>query len=387
MSSVIERFRRLPLTRLPLTILVSAAVVIALVLLPRGALGFQLSVAIDGPTTFVAGNEVPFVVTLQLDLDELFEATVTADLEGPGGFSRTIVGIPVGPDGLSFGPIQSSTPNADVSMSGDITHASVAADVFTGYGYGYKGLVPNASITIDGTLSLPAGAPSGEYTLAFTVDNGPLPGGPETATVNLTVLPSLITSLPEGWSTFSIPIAAENGKFFATADLGNGAQDGLVDPDKVTTAFKFDAATQTFKRIVTTVTDAAVEVANSVPLQPTEVVLVKSSASHSATLIFEDAQTNPPSRTLSATWNLVGLAVPLGTTTKQVDEALISVAKTTGDLTGYTIVVSPAINPDPFVWTALESPTGVDLTRSRGYWVFMQNQGILAGFSTTPVAP
>ena len=386
MSSAIELFQR-PIARLPAVLLVTAAVMIALVLLPRAALGFQLSVAIDGPTSFVAGNDVPFVVTLQLDLDELFGASVTADLAGPEGFSRTIAGIPVGPDGLSFGPIQSSTPTTDVSMSGDITHASVAANVFTGYGDGYQGLVANASMTIDGTLSLPADAPSGEYTLAFTVDNGSLPGSHETASVILTIRPSLITALPEGWSTYSIPIAAENGKFFATADLGNGAQDGLVDPNKVTTAFRFDAATETFKRIVTTVTNAALEVANSVPLQPTEAVLVNSNASHNATLIFEDAQTNLPSRTLSATWNLVGLAVPLGMTTMQVDEALISVGKATGDLTGYTIVVSPAINPDPFVWTPLESPAGYVLTRSHGYWVSMQNQGILAGFSTTPVDP
>ncbi len=123
MNSAIELFRR-PIVRLPAVLLVSAIVVVALFVLPRGALGFQLSVSIDGPTTFVAGNDVSFVVTFQLDLDELFNASVTADLAGPGGFSRTIVGIPVGPDGVSFGPIQSSTPTTDVSMSGDITHAS-----------------------------------------------------------------------------------------------------------------------------------------------------------------------------------------------------------------------------------------------------------------------
>ena len=45
------------------------------------------------------------------------------------------------------------------------------------------------------------------------------------------------------------------------------------------------------------------------------------------------------------------------------------------------------MNPDVFIWTVGESPVGVDLTRSLGYWVFMQREDTLAGFSTTPVEP
>ncbi len=102
-------------------------------------------------------------------------------------------------------------------------------------------------------------------------------------------------------------------------------------------------------------------------------------------MIVEDAQTNPPSRLLSTGWNLVGLAVPLDVATMDATDGLVSVFETGGGLTGYTIVVSPTINPDPFILT--RPLAAQDLTRSRGYWVFMENDDTLAGFSTTPVNP
>ena len=356
---------------------------LSVMVLIQPAFGFQIAVAIDGPTKFAVGNGVPFTVDLTLTDAEVLEATVTADLTGPAGFSRTVVGIPIGPDGVVFGPIL-STPTADTSIGGKATHQ----DIFSGfsgigYAYGYQSTTSSGKITLAGKLNLPATAPAGTYTLKFTVNNGAGPGSPQSAEVTLTVVGSRVTTLPVGWSTFSIPIGAQNGKFFvdATATLDKSTQDGLVDPTKVTIAYKFDAAaaTPTFDQIVLGTSTNT--------LTPTEAVLVKASVSVDATLIFQTAQTGPPSRTLSKGWNLVGLAVPEDTTTKQVDLALISAKETSAGLTGYTIVVSPSINPDSFVWTKAESATGVDLTISRGYWVFMENQDVLAGFSTTPVKP
>ena len=162
-----------------------------------------------------------------------------------------------------------------------------------------------ATVTIDGLLSLPATAPSGDFTLKITVDNDD-GVDPKVVTVNLTVLPSLTTSLPVGWSTYSIPIAADNSTFFASAGLGTGAQDGLVDPAKVKIAYKFDAAaaTPTFDQVL----------AGTI-LSPTEAVLVKSLVAHDATLIVQDAQTNPPSRLLSTGWNLL----PAGSLSRHTD--------------------------------------------------------------------
>lgn len=380
--------------RLPISVVVSALVVAALLLLPANVSGFGLSVSVGGSGAgsdeFARGNDVPFTANLTLEKDEVLGATVTADIDGPGGFSRTFVGIPLGPptasptlDTVTFGPatptfdvkvVEAST-TPDTTLKGTVTLDSVET-VFVGYGFGYKGTVTPASITIDGVLSLPASAIAGTYTLTITVDNGVGVDSPQTEVVTLILLPSLIVSIPSGWSTYSIPIAAENSKFFAGSGLGTGAQDGLVDPAKVTIAYKYDAAATT---------PVFVQVVTGTILSPTEAVLVKSSVSHNATLIVQDAQTSPPSRLLSAGWNLFSLAVPLNVTTMDAKDALISVNETAASDPGYQIVVSPSINSDPFLLTRPLATQ--DLTRSRGYWVFMKNDDTLAGFSTTPVGP
>ena len=383
-------------SRLPISVVVSALVVAALLLLPSNVAGFGLSVSVEGSGAasdeFALGNDVPFTVTLLLGASEVLNSTVTVDVDGPAGFARTFVGLPLGSAvgtnvTTTFGPSGSgadvpapqASPVADTTIAGTVTHGSILTEFdqpFVGYGFGYKGLVDNASITIDGVLSLPSNAPAGKYTLEITVDNGAGANSPQTVVVELTLLPGLVVNLPVGWSTYSIPIAAENSKFFASAGLGTGAQDGLVDPAKVTIAFKFDAAATT---------PVFTQVVAGTILSPTEAVLVKSLVEHDATLIVQDAQTNPPSRLLSTGWNLFGLAVPLDQTTMDATDALVSVLESAGGLTGYSIVVSPTINPDPFILT---KPLATqDLTRSRGYWVFMENDDTLAGFSTTPVGP
>ncbi len=380
--------------RVPVALLVSGLVVAALLLLPSNVAGFGLFVSVEGSGAgsdeFAVGNDVPFTVSLNLVLDEVLGATVTADLDGPGGFSRSFVGIPLGPDGVTFGPstptfdvkvVEASTTTPDTTIEGTVTHDSVGT-VFVGYGFGYKGTATPASITIDGLLGLPANAPSGDYTLKITVDNDD--GEPaKVVTVTLTVLPSLKTTLQAGWRTFSIPIRAEgsttNGRFYATANLGTAVQNGLVDPDQVEQAFRFNAATQLFELIVIG------EASNDAALLPTEAIYVESKSAHGATLIFEDGQSGPPSRAVSAGWNLFGLAVPRDQTTMDAKAALISLLVAPGGGDGYTIVVSPSINPDPFILTFPLATQ--DLTRSRGYWVFMENADTLAGFSTTPVEP
>lgn len=169
--------------RLPISAAVSALVVAALLLLPSNVAGFGLSVAVEGSgedgDEFALGNNVPFTATLLLDLAEVLSSTVTMDIEGPAGsgFIRTITGIPLGgilPPGATSGvdqvttfglstatadvAVSPSTPVADTTISGSVIHGSILTEFdqpFVGYGFGYKGLVNNASITIDGTLSLP----------------------------------------------------------------------------------------------------------------------------------------------------------------------------------------------------------------------------------------
>lgn len=187
---------------------------------------------------------------------------------------------------------------------------------------------------------------------------------------------ALGVELPAGWSTFSIPISAQDSSFFTTSPRRvDRAPDGLVDPKEVEVAFRFNAASQMFEQIV-----------GGNKLSPTEAVLVKSRGTHRPFLFINQGQTNPPSRLLSAGWNLVGLAAPLDTVSMPVDQALISVQENPQGLVGYTQVLSPSINPEAFVWIrGQDQPPR--LARWRGYWVFMRNAGPLAGFSTTPVQP
>jgi len=109
-----------------------------------------------------------------------------------------------------------------------------------------------------------------------------------------------------------------------------------------------------------------------------------------------------PSKEMYSGWNLVSLAwLPPGMDGYGLpaDEALVTVEEVSGGLTGYKLVVSPSVNDyerswiyiagqtiepwtDPNVWPP---PDGYMLITS-GYWVFMLNDGTLAGFTFTPVS-
>ena len=201
-----------------------------------------------------------------------------------------------------------------------------------------------------------------------------------TQSVTLIFLPSAVATL-EGlgkWSTFSIPVTAKNPKIITESGLGTAEQDGLLNEAELAIVWKYDAA----------ITDWVLVQKGTATniLLPTDAVLVLAADTVDAvgvTLIFSPERTNPPQRPMKAGWNLFGLAVPPASTTMDAAAALISVKETAGGLRGYAIVVSPSINDDPFILT--RPLAAQDLTTFRGYWVFMENDDTLAGFSTTPV--
>lgn len=157
---------------------------------------------------------------------------------------------------------------------------------------------------------------------------------------------------PEGWVTFSVPVRLAGGEKL----LGD-----VINLEDVDIAYKFDAGNQEWVQVT----------ADNNTIEPLEAVYVKLNHGTLATIRPTVAPTNPPVKELLAGWNLVG-----PTDKRFLSSALSSV----GGL--WSVAVSPAVNPDP--WAA--TPGQVEFVETHyGYWVYMNDQGKLAGFSSTPV--
>jgi len=135
-----------------------------------------------------------------------------------------------------------------------------------------------------------------------------------------------------------------------------------------------------------------VALASSYALKPCDAIYVRMASADIAPVLYSP-NLSVPSKELYSGWNLVGLAYTDGVGLK-ANEALVSVAEVTGGLTGYKLVVSPSVNQAPWIYTSGaiadwdgqgEAPDGWML-RTYGYWVFMLNDGTLAGFAFTPVS-
>ena len=193
--------------------------------------------------------------------------------------------------------------------------------------------------------------------------------------------------LDTGWNTFSTPIALDPavdtwGEYVA---LGDGLAIHAISP-----AYSFDGATQTWVLLTATY-----------PLKPCDAIYVRMAEPDIAAILLSP-NVSVPAKQLYAGWNLVGLAwMPVGPPPPfglPLDEALVSVAGVTGGLTGYVQVVSPPVYQYPWIYTGdpsqiSTSPNWVDWTglegwmlMTDGYWVFMLNPGIVAGFTFTPMS-
>jgi len=175
--------------------------------------------------------------------------------------------------------------------------------------------------------------------------------------------------LNTGWNIISTPIALDPdadtwGEYVA---LGDG-----LDIDTGATTYYFDAANQLYGQVLGTY-----------PLRPCDAIYVKMDVADTAPILYSP-DVSVPSKELYAGWNLVGLANVDGLT-MAADEALSTIYTVTGDLTGYSLVVSPPVNQDCWIYTR-DGSNPPDMKRTNGYWVFMTNPGTLAGFTFTPMS-
>ncbi len=186
--------------------------------------------------------------------------------------------------------------------------------------------------------------------------------------------------LEPGWNTLSFPLALENNTWQAVTHAGDGLDYAV--------ACTWDSTNQRWVQMTATS-----------KINPLDSVYILMNDYDRLPVAISPDPTNPPVKMLQAGWNLVGPAYDLVPLNEPVDDitlwwgepygtslvkALASVEQTPAGLTGYTVVVSPSINPESWVYTPGDG-TEPDMDATCGYWVYMKNPVELVGFSSTPL--
>jgi parallel beta-helix repeat protein len=176
-------------------------------------------------------------------------------------------------------------------------------------------------------------------------------------------------SLSVGWNTLSTPIILD-----ASCDTINEA----VDSAKMTIAYWYDTndadSDGTYWEQVTT----------GYELEPCDAIYIKMNAAATIVLKYNATDLSTPTKALYDGWNLIGLA---NLESKHVDDAVQSVANTPTNLPGYSQVISPSMNSSDWTYSSGQSYTDEDMLVGEGYWIYMQNDCTLAGFTITPIQP
>jgi hypothetical protein len=179
-------------------------------------------------------------------------------------------------------------------------------------------------------------------------------------------------NLTTGWNIISIPIALDSsidtwGEFVAMGDPDLHLHD-------TSPSYRYDAETGMF-----------VALTDSYQLCSLDAIYVRMSEDDIAPILYSP-NTSVPLKDIYPGWNLLGLA---SLTEMPVDDALSSIYKVTGDLTGYTQVVSPSLGgQDAWVYIR-DASSPPDMQVAKGYWVFMANAPdgtAVAGFTFTPIS-
>jgi hypothetical protein len=175
--------------------------------------------------------------------------------------------------------------------------------------------------------------------------------------------------LYEGWNLFSTPILLEPGyenleDIFQPAEL-----------DKIEMILAWDGSYWYIP-------------GEGFELDPLYCVYVKVASEEAATarIYPSHSVSAPPARALSSGLSLIGSAPAYDSgifPAMRVDLALKSIEQAPGNLTGYTMVISPSLNQPS--WVYVPGATLHDLLPFKGYWVVMENPDVLYGFSTTPI--
>jgi hypothetical protein len=195
---------------------------------------------------------------------------------------------------------------------------------------------------------------------------------------NIAYLGYAMVNVSAGWNIISTPIALDPacdtwGEYVA---LGDGLALHATSP-----AYYFNSQTQ-----------AWVALTSSYALKPCDAIYVRIASADTAPILYSP-NLSVPSKQLYSGWNLMSLAYVADVGLK-TSEALVTVEEVSGGLTGYKLVVSPPVNQPSWIytggaiadWNGEGQPPNGWMLRTKGYWVFMLNNGTLAGFTFTPVS-
>jgi parallel beta-helix repeat protein len=180
---------------------------------------------------------------------------------------------------------------------------------------------------------------------------------------------SRVVSLSVGWNTLSTPIIL---------DAAGDTVDEVVDSAKITIAYWYDTNDADSDGIYWE------QITTGYELEPCDAIYIKMNATDSVILKYNATDISMPTKDLYAGWNLIGLA---NLETKHVDDAVQSVANTPTNLPGYSQVVSPSMNSSDWTFSSGQSYTDEDMLVGEGYWIYMQNDCTLVGFTITPLQP
>jgi parallel beta-helix repeat protein len=195
--------------------------------------------------------------------------------------------------------------------------------------------------------------------------------------------------LQKGWNLRSTPITLNStwGTWGAVTKLGNG-MNGSV-------AMTWDAKTGKW-----------VALASTAKINPLQAYYIYVNQSDQIGFIIERGVTTPPSLSLSAGWNLVGLAPYVRSFGGMPMETALSTIYTgNGSLPGWSAVMSMEQGlgyEEQFTykacqmgsywkwlqqngWVAVPDGGSQFMQSGGGYWIFMNNPGVIGGFSYTPL--
>jgi hypothetical protein len=175
-----------------------------------------------------------------------------------------------------------------------------------------------------------------------------------------TVIPGPVLS--EGWNTLSTPIALSDGA------LGNVISDF---DSNVEVAYRWNSQSMSWAQMQSTT-----------KLETLDAIFVEVTAnSVGTTFVVSSERTSPPQKSLYAGWNFVSLA---NLEQMKAGYALYSVSD------DVKVIISPYENRESAFWSlSWNDPAAQakDLYPYEGYWIFMNEAGILAGFTVTPLPP